>query len=132
MAELERKPFEKVKFSAQREKVYSTLSALKTHPTAEMLYALMNQGKMKISYSTIYRNLGELVKAGRVNTLETIDSKIHYDADISDHAHFICTDCGKIIDIYEVMPVPLSLSDSGAKVSDKKCVFYGQCRDCAN
>jgi len=129
---LKTKPFEKVKFSAQKEKIYSTLSALKTHPTAEMLYGLLNQGRAKMSFSTIYRNLSELVKAGKVRTLETIDSKIHYDADISDHAHFICTDCGKIIDVYEVMPIPSSLTGTGAKVDDKKCVFYGKCCDCAN
>ncbi|MBE7087077.1 MAG: transcriptional repressor [Clostridiales bacterium] len=126
----ERKPFEKTKFSSQKERLYQTLSALKTHPTAEALYGILGKGKSKMSFSTIYRNLGELIKSGKVITLETIDSKIHYDADVSEHSHFICMDCGAIIDIYEEVPVPTSLLGMGAVVKDKKCIYYGQCSDC--
>ena len=128
----ERKPFERTKYSCQKQRIYQALVAYKNHPTAEMLYGMLAKGKSKISYSTIYRNLDELVKQGKVITLETIDSKLHYDADLSEHSHFICTDCGAIIDVYEQVPVPQSLTDTGAKVGEKKCIYYGQCKDCVD
>ena len=126
----EKKPFEKVKFSGQRERIYKTLKNLTSHPTAEVLYGMLNHGKNKISFSTIYRNLSELVKAGKVHTLETIDDKIHYDADTSEHSHFICKECGAIIDVFEPVSTPSSLMASGIEVQDKKCVYYGLCADC--
>lgn len=116
--------------SKQRKMVLDILQNTKEHPTAEMIYGFARQHKLKISLATIYKNLKELVAEGKVVTLETEDTKIHYDADVSNHAHFICFSCGKIYDIYDVEKEPKGLSEVAGRVEKQKRVYYGVCKQC--
>ena len=118
------------KYSIQREQVINALKATKAHPTAEELQFMLKQAKFNVSLATVYRTLKELVNQKRVLTLETIDKKLHYDADLSDHSHFICKDCGKIIDVFEPVYTPKTLVELGVETEEKKCIYYGKCAEC--
>ena len=119
-----------MKFSKQNTLIYNLIKNRKDHPTADMLFFLAKEEQKDISLATVYRNLKNLVSEGKVITLETEDKKIHYDGDVSPHSHFICKNCGKIIDIFNSCEIPKELYACGCKVTEAKCVYYGQCPAC--
>lgn len=118
------------RYSRQREVVYEALKATKEHPDCETVYETVKKLLPGIGMATVYRNLKRLVEDGLVVTLETTKNSVHYDADVSDHAHFICSRCGRIIDIFADFKLEKEVEKNGFSVEGKKIVFYGLCPDC--
>ena len=119
-----------MRYSRQRELVFEIIKNRCDHPTADMIYASCREIEPNISLGTVYRNLKNLAEEKQILTLETEDKKIHYDGDTSRHSHFICTRCGKIIDLFKPSETPTELKEMGLTVSGEKCVYYGLCKDC--
>ena len=120
------------RYSRNREVIYEALKNTKEHPDADAVYAAVKKILPDIGVATVYRNLKQLVDAGLVNMLETNRDCVHYDADTSPHAHFICEKCGKITDIC-VGGGPIEhLKEMGYEVKREKTVLYGVCPDCKN
>ena len=119
-----------MRYSRQRELITDIIKSRKDHPTADMIYATARELEPNISLGTVYRNLKLLSDEGVILTLETEDKKIHYDGDVSKHGHFICSQCGKIIDLFRPVNTPVELKEMGVTVSSEKCVYYGLCTDC--
>ena len=120
-----------MRYSPQRDTVYDILKGTKSHPDAEWVYAECQKRIPNISLGTVYRNLKTLAACGLIETLETERQVVHYDADISEHAHFICQQCGRIIDIFDFGSLKSQLEAEGYEVDSQKMLFYGICRDCA-
>lgn len=117
--------------SVQRELIYETLKGTTAHPDVETILAMVKDKLPGIGVATVYRNLRALVGEGRVVTLETSLGSIHYDADVSDHAHFVCRDCGRISDLFIGSPLTERVKTFGYKVEQEKSILYGLCPDCA-
>lgn len=125
------KDFMKSRYSKQRELVYNLLKNTKSHPTAEWVYERAREIDPTISLGTVYRNLKYLCESGAIISLETADSKIHYDACVDCHGHFVCERCGKIYDFDFDFAPPKSLLDQGFKVAYERRICYGICAECA-
>ena len=121
-----------MRYSRQRELITEIIKGRKDHPTADMIYSSAREIEPNISLGTVYRNLKSLSDDGVIITLETVDKKLHYDGDTSRHSHFICTDCGSIIDLFRPAKTPKEIEDLGLTVSGEKCIYYGKCTDCQN
>lgn len=121
-----------MRYSKQREEILTVLRGCEDHPTAETVYMRVRQICPSVSLGTVYRNLRQLVEEGLAVTVETTDASLHYDGRVTAHSHFVCTCCGKIIDVFEPIAIPHSLTDSGVMLTDTKAVFYGLCPDCVN
>ncbi len=106
------------------------VKSVKTHPTADAVYEILRKTEPNISLGTVYRNLNMLVSNNEINVLRTNDEKVRFDGDTSSHQHFICKQCGKIIDIYCDAEIPKILSDTGVLVEERQTVYYGKCLDC--
>ena len=119
-----------MRYSRQREIVYGVLNGNKTHPTADAVYETAREKEPNISLGTVYRNLKMLADEGKIITLETRDKKIHYDADVSLHEHFLCDECGKIYDLFRVTDGRDKLAEEGFLVTDAKTIYYGICPEC--
>ena len=119
-----------MRYSHQREMVLNIVKGRCDHPTADMIYESCREIEPTISLGTVYRNLKLLSSDGTIDTLETVDKKIHYDGNTNTHIHFICKECGKIIDLFVKPSVPKELEDLGVSVSSEKCVYYGECAEC--
>ena len=102
-----------------------------SHPTAEWVYGRVRESIPNVSLGTVYRNLGALVDDGRLITVETDDGVLHFDADVSDHAHFVCTECGQISDLYGYENLESDLTKAGYSVDRVKTVVYGRCTHCS-
>ena len=117
------------RYSSRREAVYEAVRAVKCHPDAEWVYRTVRKGIPSISLGTVYRNLRELSACGKLHTLETESGVIHYDADLSHHAHFVCRKCGAIEDLFDC--VEPTISDNEHEVEHVKTVAYGVCAKCS-
>ena len=119
-----------MRYSRQRELITDIIKGRYDHPTADMIYSSARELEPNISLGTVYRNLKLLSDENVIITLETADKRLHYDGDVSRHSHFICSKCGKIIDLFKPAKTPTELSELGFKVESEKCVYYGRCADC--
>ena len=117
--------------SVQREVIYETLKGTTAHPDVETILAMVKDKLPGVGVATVYRNLRALVDEGKVVTLETSLGSIHYDADVSDHAHFVCRCCGRISDLFIGSPLTKTVENLGYKVEQEKSILYGLCPDCA-
>ena len=119
-----------MRYSHQRELIYNIIKGRKDHPTADMIYQTARELEPTISLGTVYRNLKLLSDENQIITLETTDKRIHYDGDVSNHSHFICSDCGKIIDLFFEFTPPAVLQSEVHSVTGEKRLYYGICKDC--
>lgn len=88
-----------VRYSPQREIIYNYMLKTKTHPSAETIYNDLKVENPDLSFATVYRNLKLLEELGKIKRVYVGDNVERYDAYCSDHAHFVCSCCKKVIDI---------------------------------
>lgn len=119
-----------MRYSRQRELIEKIIKCRKDHPTADMIYDTAREIDSTISLGTVYRNLKLLVDENKIITLETTDKRLHYDGDTSNHSHFICLECGKIIDLFFEFAPPAFLENAGHTVTSEKRFYYGVCKEC--
>ena len=116
----------------QRRVVYETIKSTFSHPTADWIFEHVRRKLPKVSLGTVYRNLGVLKEEGLVREIYGNDRRAHYDAEMSPHAHFICSSCDQIFDVHGVKQVDWRpLKDLvGCVVDDQAVVFSGRCTTC--
>lgn len=122
-----------LKKSKQRDMIKSFLMGRKDHPTADVIYMNVRQQNPNISLGTVYRNLTLLADIGEIQRLRLGDGVDHFDADISPHYHFVCSDCGSVIDLE--MDSIESINEIAGRNFDGKITghvtyFYGICAKC--
>ena len=120
-----------MRYSHQRNIIYQSICAVKTHPNAHEVIKMVQPYIPKISSGTVYRNLSQLVKNKMIKEIN-VNGISHYDGNIHDHQHFNCTECKSIID-YTVDSN--SLINQFKKLTTheaKECqvIFSGICRAC--
>lgn len=118
--------------SKKRDAVYAALSKTKIHPSAEMLYDMVKPELPEISLSTVYRNLMSFCANGSVKVVATVSGETRFDADMSDHDHFICRRCSKVYDIDNLQNREELIGNIANVLNAEADSFtlYGLCRDC--
>ena len=58
------------RFSQQRERIYQTVLESRAHPTAEMVYQQLKPEMPRLSLGTVYRNLQQMAREGRLTELD--------------------------------------------------------------
>ena len=116
----------------QRRVVYDTIQKTHSHPTADWIFERVRAEVPKISLGTVYRNLSVLKEEGVIREIYGTDRRAHYDADLSPHGHFICTDCGQIWDVFGIPEVDWRTLKElvGCEVTEQKLDFQGRCAAC--
>lgn len=122
-----------LKYSRQREAIKDFLMTRNDHPTADVVYSNVRTESPNISLGTVYRNLTLLADLGEIARLRVGDGVDHFDADTSPHYHFVCSDCGSVIDL-EMDSID-SINQTAAKNFDGQIAghityFYGLCLHC--
>ena len=119
-----------MKHSKQRDAIYNELSLRKDHPTAEDLYFSVKNNIPNLSLATVYRNLTQLEQDGKIQRI-TSGTSDRFDADISNHPHFVCVKCGRVIDVtLDKSTGEETICDFDGKVISKTVIFSGYCPDC--
>lgn len=86
----------------QKQLIYDTLCKMSSHPTITELYDEVVQNDSSIGQATVYRNVSKLVDEGKICKVITKDGAFHYDANCMKHAHFLCTKCHRLYDLYDI------------------------------
>ena len=117
----------------QRQLVLGAVLARSDHPTADMIFNDVHKQDPKISHGTVYRNLTLLADIGEITRLRVGDGVDHFDADTSPHYHFVCTECGSVIDL-EMDSIESITEIAGTNfdghIAGHVTYFYGTCGNC--
>ena len=124
-----------LKYSKQREAIHDFLKTRKDHPTAEMVYTSLKPDHPNLSLGTVYRNLSLLADLGEISRFRVGDGTDHFDYDTSPHYHFVCSECGSVIDL-EMESIDQIENIAGmnfdGKIYGHMTYFYGKCGTCCN
>lgn len=120
-------------YSRQREAIYHFLMERHDHPTAEVIYQQVKQEYPRISLGTVYRNLSLLEETGQIQRIPSDDSKEHYDANVGNHPHFICTKCHCVQDLtmdnLDFLST-LAYQNFDGEINRTQLTFFGKCNAC--
>jgi Fur family peroxide stress response transcriptional regulator len=122
-----------VRMTPQRHAILSYLLDSMSHPTADEIHKALEQQYPSMSVATIYNNLKLFVEAGLVRELTYGDASSRFDADMTDHYHMICENCGKIVDFDHPKLIEVereAARQTGFAVSGHRMEVYGVCKDC--
>jgi Fur family peroxide stress response transcriptional regulator len=119
----------------KRDAILECLRCSCAHPSADMVYAMLQKDHPDISLATVYRNLALFKKQGLIQSIGTVGGIERFDANTEPHVHFICTGCDAVLDLPELQ-VPQTLCGSaaagvGGTVSGCQLTFSGLCGDCS-
>ncbi|PWG00044.1 Fur family transcriptional regulator [Levilactobacillus bambusae] len=86
-----------------------------------------------MSHNTIYRNIKEFKECGLVEQqLDNDQATVKYTCDFTHqhHHHFICTNCGKVIEL-KMCPTEFFAEQlPGCEIDGHRFELYGLCADC--
>ena len=114
--------------SVQRVAIYDYLMTHFTHPTVDEIYKDLSPAIPTLSKTTIYNTLTLFLEHGLIDSFTIDDNTAHYDGEMQPHAHFKCTQCGKIYDV----PLPKTETPQleGFTINEMKIFYYGICEKC--
>ena len=124
-----------MKYSKQRELILKTLQEYAIHPTADVLYAKIKTKAPEISLATVYRNLNLLAENGVIKKIEGLDNAAHFDHNMHQHYHLLCTECQQVFDIpADVLPMidKNVAQKTGMMIESYDISFRGICPKCQN
>lgn len=121
--------------TVQRRAILEDLSSRKDHPTADQIYAAIQDRISGVSRTTVYRVLETFVQLGLAQKISNPEAKARFDADTSRHHHASCIECEKVIDIDSAVLPDIDLSGAdlkGFEVFDCSVVAVGLCKECSS
>jgi Fur family peroxide stress response transcriptional regulator len=122
-----------VRMTPQRHAILAYLLENMNHPTADEIYKALENNFPNMSVATVYNNLRLFKEASLVTELTYGDASSRFDANVMEHYHVICRECGKIVDFeYPCLEEVESIAskETGFKIESHRMEVYGQCHDC--
>ena len=123
-----------MKHSRQRDAIWNFIKDSTEHPDAETVYLGVRESYPNISIGTVYRNLMLLTKIGRLRIVDIGDSVLHFDPNLTEHDHFICKKCGRILDLDtgsdHAQIRRRAAGNFGGRIEGYSAYFYGICEKC--
>jgi len=118
----------------QRALIYAIVASTESHPTADWVYARARETMPRLSLGTVYRNLQRLAAEGKIRAIDAWGKTTRWDADLSTHYHFLCTECGAIRDVPkpegEDARLAAALRLPGFTVTGHRVELQGLCASC--
>ena len=120
-----------LRVTSQRREIFKAVAASHAHPSAETVLCTVRKKMNNVSLDTVYRTLASLEKMNlliRVGTPETE----HFDGDLRPHAHFICSQCGEVYDIFSTAELPdwKTAASACGDVTHVNVQLKGICKRC--
>lgn len=122
-----------VRMTPQRHAVLAYLMNNLNHPTADDIYKALVDRFPNMSVATVYNNLRVFKENGLVRELTYGDASSRYDANMTEHYHVICTECGAIHDFEHpyLFDIEMQAGErTGFKISEHRLELYGVCPAC--
>ncbi len=121
-----------IKPSVQRLAVMDYLLLHRTHPTVDEIHTALAPKIPTLSKTTVYNTLKLLVEQGAAKMLTISERFVNFDADLTAHAHFLCTTCGKLHDVCidEKQLKKCAAPPDDFEAASSELYFRGTCRNC--
>ncbi|MGB9597437.1 MAG: Fur family transcriptional regulator [Candidatus Poribacteria bacterium] len=123
-----------LKITPQRIAIYRELVRSKDHPSADILHKKLIKKFPNMSLDTVNRTLLTFAKIGLTFIVENSGSPKRYDPNISNHHHFICLNCGTIVDfqndLYDKIEIPDEIKEQTTIITRKIVILEGFCKKC--
>lgn len=120
--------------TAQRQLLLELIRDAGSHIDAKELYRRASNTDESISLATVYRNLRLFQELGLVEERRLGQSSHHYELrHPPEHQHFVCRDCGKIIEFQNPLIDELVGSvqaEQGFRVTRAEFYLEGYCSQC--
>ncbi len=123
----------KFRKSKKRDRILEILRGTSMHPTADWIFNRLKKDYPHLSLGTVYRNLHILIEQGLVKKIEAGSTFDRFEANTGLHYHFVCENCGKIVDL--ALPIDHSLNEMVNNTTQfharyHKLEFFGHCDKC--
>ncbi len=120
-----------IKPSFQRLRILNFIMDSHVHPAAEEIFQNLRPEIPTLSRTTVYNTLNLLVEKGLLLPLTISEHETRYDPNVqTDHSHFFCHRCGRIIDIHQVPACVAGEELEGHLVENVRLYLTGICREC--
>lgn len=124
----------RAKLTHQRMEIFREVAKTGDHPDAERVYRRVRRRMPTVSMDTVYRTLWWLKDLGLITTLGSPRERTRFDANLSHHHHFVCTQCGLTRDFQseqlDHLELPKSLGSIG-RAEKTQVEVKGLCLTCA-
>lgn len=120
-----------VKPSVIRIRVMQYLLENKVHPNADVIYKVLLRDIPTLSKTSIYNTLKTLSSKGLILEVMTGAGEIRFDGYPERHAHFMCNECGVIMDVKLECETCSTPDLNGCKVMEQSIYLKGICAACA-
>jgi Fe2+ or Zn2+ uptake regulation protein len=123
----------RIAVTPQRLAVMAVLANRRDHPTADHIYQEVRRQHPAISFNTVYKTLEILCQQGMVIKVNPLHAVARYDGETGPHAHLICRQCHRIIDLdWEGSEVPAlpAAALQGFRIEHPSLTFWGLCSQC--
>jgi Fur family peroxide stress response transcriptional regulator len=123
----------RIAVTPQRLAVMAVLQNRRDHPTADHIYQEVRRQHPAISFNTVYKTLEILCQQGMVIKVNPLHAVARYDGETGRHAHLICRQCHRIIDLdWEGSEVPALPAEAlqGFRIEHPSLTFCGLCPGC--
>jgi Fur family peroxide stress response transcriptional regulator len=124
-----------LRLTRQRRQVFDVLMDKRDHPTATEVFIRAQKKMPSISLATVYNCLETMVGSGLVKAVHVDREPTRFCANLREHGHFHCTECGHVDDI-EFSQTQTQTQDRGWKlpsgflVTQQDLTLRGLCSDC--
>lgn len=121
------------RFSKQRQIIYDAIKNNPVHPSADVIYTMLKEEYPELSLGTVYRNLNVLTDMGLIIKISSGLDCEHYDGNIDNHYHFVCSKCHNMFDVdvpYQDNIVESAQKNSNHEIHTHELIFTGICEKC--
>lgn len=119
-----------IKVTPNRLKVAEVIFNSTEHPSIDEIHTTLTRNGKNISFTSVYNIIKMFQSAGIVKEIKSKD-RSRYDANTKPHSHFICKNCGKVIDIEEDLSIEFPEYVNSMKVDSIEVNYFGLCEDCS-
>ena len=123
-----------IRYSKKREVILNAIRSTTCHPSAEWIYHTLKPIHPDLSLGTVYRNLVFFQQQGQVQSVGVVNGQERFDGNTTPHSHFVCTNCGAVIDLHSIKLDSFLTRDVseqyGLTVERHELTFYGKCQTC--
>jgi Fur family peroxide stress response transcriptional regulator len=123
-----------VKLTHQRLEIFREVASSVEHPSAEVVLKALKPRMPTLSLDTVYRTLWLLSDLGLISTLGPRREVARFDANLTQHHHYVCARCGLTRDFeseeLNALNIPESVAEFGS-IDTTRVEVRGVCARCA-
>ncbi|MBN1574769.1 MAG: transcriptional repressor [Deltaproteobacteria bacterium] len=121
------------KLTPQRIEIFKEVIKSKDHPDAMTVYKKVSVKMPNISLDSVYRSLWLFIDLGLITTFGNSCDRLRFDRNMDPHHHFICRNCGTILDFdnddFSHLEIPENVESMGS-VENIHVEMRGVCSLC--